>query len=512
MRSGIADYSADLLPHLAALCDLRVVEVPGLPLADEVRARWQPVAAAATGEGGRLPLYQMGNNRYHEAVFELALERPGVVTLHDVVLHHLLVEATLGREDLETYGRRLTADHGWVGELTARARRWGELGQAALFGLPAHRGLVRRQRGVLVHSGWAAGMVSEADPEVEVRVVPMAVPLPPLPEGGAGFRERLGVAAETPLLGCFGFQTPIKRTERALAALARPELRAAHLVVAGEVSPALELEAEARRLGVADRVHFIGFVDYRRFEAAIAACDLGVNLRYPSAGETSASLLRVLALGRPAVVSDYGHTAELPAEVVVQAPVGEGEVERLAAEAGALLADRARLVAMSSACREYVARRHDPARAAAAMLAACAELAALEPPGEAASEPRAPSTLVWHRVPGELEVEGAAAPWPEGEARRLEIRLLNRGPARWLATRHKPGGVMVELHWRRSPWHPPVAARWLELQRDLEPGGERTFELEVRRPPRHALLVVEPHLQGVAGFNALAGPSWKTVF
>ena len=73
----------------------------------------------------------------------------------------------------------------------------------------------------------------------------------------------------------------------------------------------------------------MGFLDYRDFEAAIGACDLCTNLRYPTAGETSASLLRVLALGRPVVVSDYAQMAELPDEVVVKAPLGEDEVEAL---------------------------------------------------------------------------------------------------------------------------------------------------------------------------------------
>ena len=32
VRSGIADYSADLLPHLAERCDLRLIHLPGQPV------------------------------------------------------------------------------------------------------------------------------------------------------------------------------------------------------------------------------------------------------------------------------------------------------------------------------------------------------------------------------------------------------------------------------------------------------------------------------------------------
>src|SRR6202040_279474 len=175
VRSGIADYSLDLLPHLSGLVDLRLIRLPGQPVAPEVAAAWPLADAADLGGSGastpeagpdRLPLYQMGNNRYHEGVQELAMRHPGVLTLHDVVLHHLLLDVTLGRGDFYGYRERLERDHGWIGEAVAVAKRWGAYGRAPIFALPAHRTLLRRQRGVLVHSEWAAAVVREDDPEL----------------------------------------------------------------------------------------------------------------------------------------------------------------------------------------------------------------------------------------------------------------------------------------------------------------------------------------------------------
>ncbi len=93
-----------LLPHLAERADVRLIRLPGQPVAPEVEARW-PVApffeAAGHDEQGRLPLYQMGNNRWHEAVMSLAFRLPGVLTLHDVLLHHVLLDVTLGRHEFD---------------------------------------------------------------------------------------------------------------------------------------------------------------------------------------------------------------------------------------------------------------------------------------------------------------------------------------------------------------------------------------------------------------------------
>ena len=629
VRSGIADYSRDLLPHLAALADVRLIRLPGQPVAPELAAAWPFADASAVGSaspvpagagpapgGARLPLYQMGNNRHHEGVLELAMRHPGVLTLHDVVLHHLLLDLTLGRGDFYGYKERLARDHGWMGEAVAVAKRWGAYGTAPIFALPAHRTLLRRQRGVLVHSEWAAAVVREENPGLRVRAVPMGVPLPPPadPEAGLAMRRRLGLPEDAPVVGSFGFQTPIKRTALAAAALAAPGLERVHLLVVGEEAPGTGVLAAAHRAGVAARVHLTGYLPFADFAGAIAAVDLCLNLRYPTAGETSASLLRVMAAGRAAVVSDYAQFAELPAAIAVKVPlnpqypanpantVGPGdtahpqhpeyprlpedtalEVEALAARLAALLAEPSRLRAMGEAAREHVRRLHDPRLAAAAVAAACAEWAAAPPPdakagddlvaapagtpggsagstefagstgftgsaGSAGStgstgsarfdrsggsgEPGAlaeppPSSLAWGRLGGELEVRGAEPPWPEGERRRLEIVLRNRGFARWLAGGSGPGGVAVVVKLIAGGRDLFAGRPWLPLPRDLPPGGEVRFTVEVRRPPGppappwlagvtrlplapdRIRLWIEPHLFGGLGLSQMGGPRWE---
>jgi glycosyltransferase involved in cell wall biosynthesis len=518
VRSGIADYSLDLLPHLAARADVRLIRLPDQPVAPEVAARWPVVPYEAAGrdeQGARLPLYQMGNNRWHEDVMRLAFEVPGVLTLHDVLLHHVLLDVTLGRYEYDPYVERLTRDHGWVGRTAAVVKRWGAYGDAVVFALPAHRALLRAQRGVLVHSEWAAGVIREENPEIRVRAIPMGIPLPPPADPAAGrrIRERFGLPLDQPVLGSFGFQTPIKRTGAVIRALARPGLENVHLLVVGEVSPAVDLEGEARRAGVAERVHVADFLPYEDFEAAIAAVDLCLNLRYPTAGETSASLLRVLALGVPAIVSDYAQFADLPREVALRVPLGDEESDALAALLRDLLARPERLRAMGAAARELIRSRHDPARSAEAVLDAAREWRDLPPPGDpredAPPEVPAPSSLAWGRLDGTLEVEGAELPWPEGERRRLSIRLRNTGFARWLAGEKGPGGVAVVVKLFAEGQDLLEGRPWLALPRDLQPGEEAVFSTEVRRPPGPAWLWIEPQLFGGLGLSKYGGPCWE---
>jgi SAM-dependent methyltransferase len=71
----------------------------------------------------------------------------------------------------------------------------------------------------------------------------------------------------------------------------------------------------------------------------MAACDIVLNLRYPTVGESSGSLLRALGLGKAVLVSDVGAFQEFPDDVCLKVPVGAGE-EDLIFEYLNLLASR----------------------------------------------------------------------------------------------------------------------------------------------------------------------------
>ena len=89
----------------------------------------------------------------------------------------------------------------------------------------------------------------------------------------------------------------------------------------------------------------------------MAACDVLVNLRYPTMGETSGSVIRALSLGKPLIVSDVGWFSELPDDAVLKVPVDEFEVATLEAALGFAVDHGASL---GAAARAYVEREHCP--------------------------------------------------------------------------------------------------------------------------------------------------------
>ena len=110
----------------------------------------------------------------------------------------------------------------------------------------------------------------------------------------------------------------------------------------------------------------------RELWSLMTACDVLVNLRSPTMGETSGSVIRGLSLGKAMLVSDVGWFSELPNGVALKIPVDEYEVPSIA---GALELAADHGDALGASARAYVAREHELERVASAYVAALEQTA-----------------------------------------------------------------------------------------------------------------------------------------
>lgn len=385
VASGISYYSEDLLPTLARALELTVV-VDGytpthaaaltaagatiLPArAYDRTARARPFAAA---------IYQMGNSPAHAYMYARALREPGVVVLHDVVLHHLRLWMAFngGRAQRQGYVEELHALYGAAGAALAREVLRGKT-PATLFDYPLVEPLLAVAPAIIVHNAASAARLAGLRPGSNVRVVPMGVPLPTLPDRDVA-RARLGVAHDAFLVVSHGHVNPYKRLDVALRAFRRLAMERpdAQFVIAGSEAPGLgaTLERQIGFLGLGGRVRRLGFVTPETVNDLLAAADCCINLRYPSAGETSASLLRIMGAGLPVIVSDAGSFSEVPSGCVIKIPVGQIEEPLLAEYLIALSRDAALRSGLGAAARAFVAEEHSVARAATGYLDVLAPL------------------------------------------------------------------------------------------------------------------------------------------
>jgi glycosyltransferase involved in cell wall biosynthesis len=350
-RSGIADYSSLLLPPLEGLIDVDVVR----------RGRTRPVAADVA-------LYHVGNDpEAHGWIVDALRRRPGVVVLHDLVLHHLVAGLTIGRKDGRAYLAAMERDAGTPGRLLAHGYLDGRvppLWETSPEEFPLTAQVLDHATGLIVHSRYVEECVREARYDGPLWRIPH-------PAWSAPAIEPAGIAGR-PLFGCFGHLNASKRIPELLEAFALVRRRhpEARLLLVGPASPGFDVDRLA-----GEGVERIDYVAEQRLWSLMAACHACISLRSPTMGETSGSAIRALTLGRPLVVSDVGWFSEVPDEVALKASTGDEEVPELAAALDLLASSEAKQRAMSDAAREYVTREHDLGRVAERYAAALEEAA-----------------------------------------------------------------------------------------------------------------------------------------
>jgi glycosyltransferase involved in cell wall biosynthesis/SAM-dependent methyltransferase len=339
-RSGIADYSEALIESLRPLVDL------------EVFARAEDAFDPSRFD---IALYQVGNNQYHDFVYETALRHPGVVVMHESNLHHLISDLTIRRDDWDGYVRECEYNGGAAARAYAERVRKLEVGPD-YDGLPMTRRLLERARGVVVHSRHMEREVRAAGFRGPVAVIPHGAWIPDADRNA--WRQKLGLDEITPLIGIFGFLKPYKRIAESLRAFRRlvrlvPQAR---MILVGEPHAEFPLATMIRTMGLSANVRVLGFAPIEDFVGYLGACDIVLNLRYPTVGESSGTLLRSLGLGKAVMVSDVGSFQEFPEDVCLKVPVGAGE-EDLIFEYMNLLVSRPEVAqALGANARDYVAR------------------------------------------------------------------------------------------------------------------------------------------------------------
>jgi glycosyltransferase involved in cell wall biosynthesis len=348
-RSGIADYSELLLPALRERIEEVVVAKPG---------KRRPHADVA--------LYHVGNNpEEHGWIVDALRERPGVVVLHEFVLHHLVAGITMGRGDSAGYVAAMERDLGVAGHLLALGVLKNLLPliwetQPERF--PLATPILDLADGVVVHSRYVEDLVLDTGYGGRLWRIPH--PAWKLPEVAPA-----DITGE-PLVGCFGNLNTNKRIPQLLEAfvLLRERRPGARLLLVGAPVERFELDKRLERLDIgADALVREDYVPEEQLWSLMAAADVLVNLRSPTMGETSGAVIRGLALGKAMLVSDVGWFSELPGDVALKVPVDSYEAETIAA-ALELAADRKR--ELGEAARAYVRREHDLSRVADAYTAA----------------------------------------------------------------------------------------------------------------------------------------------
>jgi len=338
-RSGVSDYAVELLGELGKNARVRVLAPPeGVQ-----RDLWtlgngvEIVKTDTAPEVDEVSLIHLGNNPHHAWLLDRLRGPKTVAVLHDLVLHHLLVEAADGDGVFLETGLREA--HGKAGTVLARARRLGLAGSIDPFFFPARAAFMGSVKGVIVHSRWGERAMAREFPNLPRTRVGLAVGDPGKVVRAAE-RGRLGILPDELVLMHIGFLTPEKGLEHILTGVAAAKRMGlpVRLLLIGEGRGGEDVRNAAAAVGIESSVRTTGWVEPEAFPAIPAAADVGIVLRTPSAGETSAAAVRFMAAGTPVAVSGLRQFIEWPEEAAPRITPGASapaELARLLANAHA---------------------------------------------------------------------------------------------------------------------------------------------------------------------------------
>jgi glycosyltransferase involved in cell wall biosynthesis len=347
--TGVADYAAALLTAL--------------------RKHGEVEVEAGDADAA---LYHIGNNHLHREIYQRALAQPGVVVLHDAVLQHFF----LGLLDQAGYEEEFVYNYGeWTRDLAREL--WKNRARSAVdpryFDYPMLKRLVTVSRAVIVHNPAAAGIVAQhvnghalRGPVVEI---PHLFVPPGLPDaaGTLRFRAQLGISPRTLLVGVFGHLRESKRLPVVLRAMERlwQEGAEAMLLVQGAFGSSDLERSFAPRIENHPRILRKGYLAEDEFWRWAAATDVCINLRFPSAGETSGIAVAMMGIGKAVVFSSGEEIARIPDNACLRVDPGSAEEAMLTDYLRWLAANREAVIEIGRRAADHITREHTIEKVAA---------------------------------------------------------------------------------------------------------------------------------------------------
>jgi glycosyltransferase involved in cell wall biosynthesis len=334
-KTGIADYSEqEVLPSLSKFCDIDIFIDENVQPSNKFLIKnfniYPYSDFPSLKKNYDIPVYQMGNNPMHQFVYDTLEKYPGIVVLHDIFLHGFLWNISLSKGDYKKYIDLFAYCYGENGVKIAQIAV--DTGVYPEFEYPLIKKIIDCSLGVICHSDYGVHHVMKESKEPIVKKInqPYTVPTDkkdtdPLNK----IKNDLNLTKFFPIITSFGYLFPHKRFNVIFKAFKKflNQYPDAILLLVGE--DMMHIRHMISEYNLKKSVIVTGFVTQSQAQQYLDVSDICINLRYPTAGETSRSVLQIMASQKPVIVSNVGWFAELPDDACLKVDVDEYETETL---------------------------------------------------------------------------------------------------------------------------------------------------------------------------------------
>lgn len=308
-------------------------------------------------------IYHLGNNiRYHRSILSISQQVPGIVVLHDIRLYHLFNGFyCTEKPQSESYVFFIEKYYGREASTKARRCLIGEIPIAEMEDYAMTEWAIENASAVMVHSRESFTDLAQQH-RWPIAYQPLVCSAPPL------LSESHTKTASPYRLIIFGYIGHNRRIESALQALSElPNKAKFQLDIYGSVNDESRLRQQIEQYNLKSHVKVHGFVSDEVLDRALANSHLAINLRYPTMGEASGSLLRIWRHALPSLVTKVGWYAEQSEEAVLFVRP-EQEIDDIKRHLQRLVDNPESLTAMGLRGRQILEEFHSPDAYARALI------------------------------------------------------------------------------------------------------------------------------------------------
>jgi glycosyltransferase involved in cell wall biosynthesis len=358
--SGISQYSKELLLELKKYADIDLfLDKNVIPLEPEIIKNFRyfcydDFKNMVKTENYDAILYHIGNNPLHEYIYWTSLRYPGITVLHDYVLHPFIKHITLDKSKKIHYLIEIL--HAYPNKIGNIIKKYIIDGPNSINVLeyPLNERIPRTSKKVIVHSKYVKSLLKRYS---NVYIIPHGRnPVYYSENDIVNNKISLQLNNDDILVSIFGFMNPNKRIDVVIRVFNRlqSEFSNIRLLLVGLINSDV-IEKVKDKSG---NIDVIGYVTEDVYYRYLTVSDIIINLRYPTMGETSGTLLDAMAFGKPVIVSNVGSYKETPDNCCWKVDLDENEEELLYQFLKELIRNRKLREVMGKNGREFIARNH----------------------------------------------------------------------------------------------------------------------------------------------------------
>jgi len=197
---------------------------------------------------------------------------------------------------------------------------------------PMFKEISDKSKGIIVHNKYMQSKISEKFPNKKIAIVPTGIKTKQIHTSKEKARMELGLNKFSFMLVSYGFVEKHKRITQTLKAF-KEFLKYNNnsiYIICGGLSKYYNVQEIVASLGIEKNVLITGFVEEDVVEKIICASDICINLRFPTTGASSSSLLKLFSLGKPCIITDANEYKELPNNATWKIKPDENEIKNIA--------------------------------------------------------------------------------------------------------------------------------------------------------------------------------------